>query len=427
MKHTRPLRRRQRRAAHRRTRRNARAQRSGRWRWARRCEKRPMRRSRLVDGRDATHECGATEAGDEAIQLDISLPSFGPISNSPELWWGLKVLWPLDQRYLYLLDFDASLDDGAWVPAGSAVFKSGGGSKTGGGSQNVTLEHLFGKISQAPHRVALRTTISFLDASFVPAQASSKIFDSSGFQAMVFINGPFQETWPDLRKPEIVRFKETRSSAPMSITLFDRYPSDFPPQVTAFPGPKPLESYFAPNRVQIIRLRLPDGRASGIVSEWPSGRGEKNSCTSADSLSASGLAAVELFGRMDPEIPVPLAAEAELYLDAFDKTLLTFPIVLGAVSSNAWWGDRIDGSEASADWVRFYFERTRGGASQSGLLERLDDQTASGHLILKPSRLVALRTQSFDRYYGRPLSIPVKIETATVKGRWIDLKDCPKR
>jgi hypothetical protein len=384
-------------------------------------QQRLLSRSKQNSGGDL-----AVLANRAGIQTDISLPSFGLISNSPELWWGFKVLWPLDQRYLYLLDFEASLDGAAWIPVGSAIFKAGAS------STSVTLEDLFGKLSQVQHRVAVRTKISFLDARAIPAQASKKVFDSSGFHAMAFIRGPSQGTWPALRKPEIVRFTEIRSSATMSVSLFDRYPSDFPSQVNAFPSAKPLESYFAPNRVQIIRLTLPERKASGITFEWPGSRGEKTYCTNADAVPANRVAAIELSGRMDTDISVPLAAEAELYVDASDKILLAFPFVLGSTFSNAWWGGRLVATTASLDsarfcTARFYFGRTRVGAPQSDLVERLDDQTATGHLILKPSRSVALRTQSFYRYYGQRLSIPVNIEITTVSARWIDFKDCPKR
>jgi serine/threonine protein kinase len=334
-----------------------------------------------------------------AIETDISLPSFGLISNSPELWWGFKTLWPLDPRYFYLLNFEASLDGGAWVPVGSALFKAGGGSTV------ATLEQLFGKLSQVQHRVALRTTISFLDASAVPAQTSEKVF-APPVPVMAFVSGPFDRTWPDLRKPDIVRFTETRSSATLSINLYDRYPPDFPPQVTAFPGPEPLESYFAPNRVRIVRLRLPEGRASGITFDWPSEPGEKSFCGSADSVPADRVAAMELFGRMVSEIPVPLAAEAELFEEGSDKALLAFPFVLGAAISNAWHGGRFWRTEGSVDLRRFYFSPAHGAISQ---MKRLDDRTISGRLILKPSRTVALRTQSFERYFGQPMSIPIKV------------------
>jgi serine/threonine protein kinase len=350
-----------------------------------------------------------------AIETDISLPTFGLISNSPELWWGFKTLWPLDPRYLYLLDFEASLDGGDWVPVGSALFRDGGG------STNTTLEELFGKLSQVQHHVALRTIISFLDAGVVPAQTSKKIFDSHGFHAMAFIKGPFDRTWPDLRKPDIVRFTETRSPATLSINLFDRYPPDFPLQVFAFPGREPLESYFAPNRLRIIRLRLPEGKASGITFEWPSEPGEKSFCGSADSVPADRAIVMELLGRMVSEIPVPLAAEAELFEEGSDKALLAFPFVLGPTGSNAWWDNRFIGTAAPPGLKRFYFSPAHGAISQR---KRLDDQTTSGRLILKPSRTVALRTQSFERYFGQPMSIPIKIEITTVSARWIVLKDC---
>jgi serine/threonine protein kinase len=359
-----------------------------------------------------------------AIETDISLPSFGLISNSPELWWGFKTRWPLDPRYLYLMDFEASLDGGAWVPVGSFLFPEEVQMRpqAGGGSKSVTLEELFGKLSQVQHRVALRTKISYLDASAVPAQTSKDIFDSSRFDdGIAFINGPFDRTWQDLRKSDFVRFTETRSPATLSINLYDRYPLDFPPQVFAFPGPEPLESYFAPNRLRIIRLRLPEGRASGITFEWPSEPGEKSYCSTADSVPADRVIAMELFGRMVSEIPVPLAAEAELFEEGSDRAVLTFPFALGAKMSNAWWDDRFTGLAASVDLWRFYFSPAHGAISQ---MKRLDDRTISGRLILKPSRTVALRTQSFERYFGQPMSIPIKIEITTVGARWIDFKEC---
>ncbi|MGD0363704.1 MAG: serine/threonine-protein kinase [Bryobacteraceae bacterium] len=361
------------------------------------------------------------------IQPVFLLPSFGLISNSPELWWGLETHWPLDQRYLYLLDFEASLDGGSWAPIGSAVFKAGSA------STSVTLEQLFGRLSQAPHRVVLRTTIRFLDAGAVPPQTYKQMFDSSRFRAAgpAFIRGAFQGTWPDLRKTDIVRFTETRSSETKAIDLYDRYPPEFPNRMATFPNGKTVETYFAPNRVQIIRLRLSGGSGPGIAFEWPSGPGQRTHCSSADSVPADRVAAMELSGRMDPQIPIPLAAEAELHVEGSDRALLAFPFVLGEAYSNAWWGDTFVGistdvsTSADSNRMRFYFRGTRGAAARSDLLERLAGQTASGYLILKPSRTVALGTQSFERYFGQPVSTPVKIEIATVEAKWIELKDCP--
>jgi hypothetical protein len=130
---------------------------------------------------------------------------------------------------------------------------------------------------------------------------------------------------------------------------------------------------------------------------------------------------MELLGRMVSEIPVPLAAEAELFEEGSDKALLAFPFVLGPTGSNAWWDNRFIGTAAPPGLKRFYFSPAHGAISQR---KRLDDQTTSGRLILKPSRTVALRTQSFERYFGQPMSIPIKIEITTVSARWIVLKDC---
>ena len=118
-------------------------------------------------------------------------------------------------------------------------------------------------------------------------------------------------------------------------------------------------------------------------------------------------------------------------MEGSDTALLAFPFVLGETYSNAWSGDRFEaistdvGTSADSNRTRYYFDRTRGAAARSGLLEGLAGQTASGHLILKPSRTVALGTQSFERYFGQPVSIRVKIEIATVEAKWIELKDCP--
>ena len=171
-------------------------------------------------------------------------------------------------RDLYLLDFEASLDGGSWAPIGSAVFKAGSA------STSVTLERLFGSLSQAPHRVVLRTTIRFLDAAPFHLKPISRYSIPRSFARMGRrSSGGLSRGRADLRKTEIVRFTETRSSETKAINLYDRYPPNSRIQMATFPNGKTVESYFAPNRVQIIRLRLSGGSGPGIAFAWPSGPG----------------------------------------------------------------------------------------------------------------------------------------------------------
>jgi len=379
----------------------------------------------------------ATLAARAAVQPDIKLPAFGLISSSPELWFGAKVYWPLDRRFVYLMDFEASLDGGAWVPVDSVALRG-----EGGGTNFKTIQQLFGKVSQAPHTVQVGTRISLLDARAVPAQTLEKVFGGSDQSSRE--RGPAgprarvpspMEAWAALRDSKAVRSSESHAAS-FSINMFDSYPPNFPTQVTSFPGPRPLESYFGPKRIRIVRLRLPPGRESGIAFEWPSRYGPSTkTCANADTLPSDRVAAVELFGTYDSRVPVPLAAEAEVHEDGVADRLLGFPLVVGEEDSNDWMGGRVRGTITSDTYLRLEFtcgclSSQHPGVVPSPLvssrsaLEGIPDQTTKGRLTLNPSRSLALATKSFERYLGQDLSIPVTIEVITVDAKWIDMSKC---
>jgi hypothetical protein len=191
-----------------------------------------------------------------------------------------------------------------------------------------------------------------------------------------------------------------------------------------FPGAHPIERTPTPLSIRPInaeaRPRAEEGAPPGFTFNWPSKNDPAIACGELSAIPANHLAGIELFFKFNPDIPVPIAAEAELFAKGVAEPVLALPLAFGnpsSIGSNAWWGDKISAANGSNEWLRLETLWTRGGAAPNGPLERLADQTTSGYLIMKPSRLVALGTQAFERYYGQTLKTPVSIEIVTVGAR----------
>ena len=327
------------------------------------------------------------------------------------------------REVIYIIDIEASLDNLPWQAVGSVAIRRDS-RKTGAYTVPLDLGRVFLSLSPLPHHIDFRATYKVLDAITVPQKSLSEVFESSEFYDFLINVGPFEGSWPVLRRAGKPLFTETRALGTFSVSLFDHYPDYFPRKVSLFPGAKPLDSYLHLERIRIVRLKLLQHKAFGIKFALPD---RSIHCLANDDVPKDGVLAVELLGRMDSGIPVPLADDARVYALGFKEPLLDFPFVLGLAqsSSNFWWQSTFRASEVFDGGARFYLTAQRALRSPHTVLNSLNDQTTEGFLTLSPSRSVALGTQSFDRYLDKPLSLPILFEIKTIAAEGADTNTCP--
>jgi len=355
-----------------------------------------------------------------AIRVEAGLPSaYGLFSDPPDFWFGASKVMSLGKGFLFLADLEGSLDGALGIPLGSVVVNDAGL------MQGTAVTQYFPGLSPAPHRIDVRATCRLLNTASFSSQELKKIFANSP-SAAVFALGRHELPWPALRKSDKWLSTETRSVGVVSFTLFkEGYPEEFPHKVSQVPG-KPIESYFHPTRVRILRLDLPQAPSSGVRFIW-SAEHKRPYCLGRNDSPPDAIFGIELFGPMDDkELPVPLAADAKLYDDRLVEPLLSFPLALRVEKLGNGWFQPEGGSEADDNWARLRFS-PGSAASSPDAVRRPDGKGIAGHLTLTPSRSVALATRAFDSYYAQPLSIPVEIEIQTVTAEAVDVKSCPQQ
>jgi len=126
---------------------------------------------------------------------------------------------------------------------------------------------------------------------------------------------------------------------------------------------------------------------------------------------------VQLWGLLDKNIPLPIAAVARVQMTTTPhEPIVSFPIILGEDNELDPWGWFIlQDRDGRIEWMSMSF-------ASSDLLKiatPAEDGSYRGVGALAPSRALALSTRRFDRYLGEEVSLPVEIEVRTVPGRWM--------
>ena len=356
-----------------------------------------------------------------ACRVTVDAPSFGLVSELPEL--GLSVNPGVDpgKAFLNVVYVEGALDDGPWEPIGSAAYQEK--DESSGFLERSTLDNFFprAKLTPTPHEIKLRATFRFFDPGKLSAEAQNEISKSRS----AFV----ENAWPWAQNAALL-FTETRELDTISINLFTEYPKDFPRAASATEGMGPPQSWFHLDRVRIVRVSLPAGNATGFALEWPHDKEKRSYCSPGNPADLTNrVIGIEFLGRMEP--PIPLAADGTVWSDRDSKPLLSFPIVLGELGQLYSVGNASIGANAvligSRDvWLSNMADfAAEDHPSLKTLPEGTKDGITSGHIDFVPSRSVALATKSLDRYFGEKLSIPVSsLEVITVPGEWIQKKGC---
>jgi serine/threonine protein kinase len=356
-----------------------------------------------------------------AVRLEVSLPSFGLLSDPPELGFGAREAMFVAQRFLFLADLEAALDNGPWKPIGSIIV-DGDPRGFGRHEEAFPLTQFYSGLSPVPHSIDFRAVCKLLNPADISEPEVKQILGSPGPRVHILV-GDYQSRWPGIRKLGIALFTEVRSVGSLHTTLFKSYPEDFPHKVLEAPGGKAMDTYFHPRRIRIVRLKLQQRSAPGVRFTWPTeNNNSRTYCLPLEDIRTDQVIGLELFGHMDSTIPVPLAGNARLYANRALGPLLSFPIAFGLGAENGWY-QPLRESLVSGDWAILRFE-PKPGASPEDRIQLQDDQLTEGHLDLTPSRSVALGTRWFEYYFARPLSMPMQIEIKTLNATAVDVKSC---
>jgi len=368
-----------------------------------------------------------------ACRASVDVPSFGLVSDLPDLFLGANAGVDPGKDFLNILSFEGALDDGPWEPIISVSFQQK--DESGGATNGDTLDKIFpvAKLTPTPHQVKLRVTFRLFEAEKLSSEAREELEKSR------FVPGAFEKAWPAVRNSAPL-FTETRALDPVSITLSTTYPDDFPRKVFASQVTEPPQKWSHLDRVRIVRVRLPAGSAPGFALRWPSvkgpGTGSSSSSASTNKTSycsspnltglTSPVVSIEFFGRLEPAVPI--AADATISSDHDLKPLLSFPVIwsdgqLRRVPTAA----RImsDSDDDDRTWPYNRMDFPNGKRTLPRLPDGIMDGMTTGRIDFVPSRSVALTLKGLDHYFGDQLSVPVaSLEVVTVPGEWVQTEGC---
>ncbi len=314
-----------------------------------------------------------------SAQLKLDVPSFGLISDSPELEFvaPLHVLdlhAPHGPRLAdsYIADIEVSWDGGDWH-----LVKVHTGGIRGGLGFTIGLLDIVGHegLSTGPHRLEARTTFSFLP------HLSERV--RNRLQIDEVRNGQDPGWLPTHDRPEPV-FRETRSLGVFEINLYGEYPADFPRAIPWDSSLGAIESWLAIEKIRIDRYV----RSSGEPFRRP---------------------CVSVVGKIREDLPLPIAFNATVSFSEDALDVVSFPFVLGRGrfhGSNAI--ERNDRADDSVATEVDYCQRPQWKLKEPG-----EDGNYRGTLRLVPSRDLALETKRLQRYVNQLVSFEVPIEIVT--------------
>lgn len=370
-----------------------------------------------------------------SVQIYPDLPAYGLVSNPPLLHTTFVSAQELIPIFSYAA-VEGSWDGGPWVPLHTAT-----GAAQIGFIGSVDLAAAFGRdrITEGPHRLALRAHIDFYDGRSFQRRPETSII----------LGAADHSRWPDLAKGTIVA-REVRDLGVSRITLFGRYPDGFPEMVSEHPK---LRSMFRPKRIQLIVV---DYRPDRIPCHEPSVAGhpllappttvegpqltgvrslkwydpERRSlyatylpCT-ANTRIERMVVGLHLEGSVDRSCPIAVAGEASLTFASAPER----PIVFGfGIGGGQVYGGGSDEFRQAGGGPLAYGPHTAGfglvisqlfvsseAASarslQPGAPFPLPEGTWDAEFRVVPSRELALATSRIDRLYDRPLVMPVRVE-----------------
>ena len=353
-----------------------------------------------------------------AAQVEVIAPRFGLRSSLPALKVRLKLFGDRSITdliepgipYLYVVDVEGSWDGAPWKLISTGWVHEVPADDLGWSISNglVPLSRFLApeQITNAPHQLKLRVHYKWIDPDTTavhtrPRYSRARFFDWSSEEfSLAQIQGP-------------TLLSDSRDLDPLSISLFDQYPADFPTQVSQGDATGTLRDYFRIDKIRLLRVRRPKEPLSGAIFYERPGH-DLRGTVSADQLSVPGplIMGFEIQGRMVGETPLPIAAYATLRDVGTGKPVVEFPFAFGPGTTDL---GRMGVSSNIEDGVTTLIIAA-GEATSIVVPPPETDYIFQGQLELIPSRELALNTRIFDHYLGSKVTIPVPVEVITVQG-----------
>ena len=168
-----------------------------------------------------------------------------------------------------------------------------------------------------PHRVDLRATVTFRD---LLASETSAFSDSCGTSPTV----------PDELAQRPVVAQSTTKLQSATVSLFAEYPADLPRQVDPSATTVSVDTWFKPERLTVVQVRLPRRTGAAFVASdprWPFTVSPK--CAPRGFDPAGTVIGFEIGGVFTRTPPVPVAATLAWRPVDAEHELLSFPLVAG--------------------------------------------------------------------------------------------------
>lgn len=363
--------------------------------------------------REDPHGILATKARRAAVRAEVTVPAFGLLSASPPIIFGFYNSSEVATHFfdsktdvIAVFDTQGALDGGRWVNTGWCGLLQGGSKMFSRDLQTYFPD----QIDAGPHQLEFRAQLYLVDPEEISDKIKTCVTDKS-----------FRDSIPELFLDES-RQSESRSLGRFAVNLFHEYPNSFPQVVDSASLAGPVDSWFRLDRLRIYRLSLIGQAAPFVRFVWPTRNIELCYVAPSVELKAQNLVAgIELFGRFNWRMPVPIAARAHVRVGDSPASLLSFPLTFGSGKMTVSIGDGAmswtttpDGAtpRITVDWAAF------NTGDYKELPTGLPDGITPGVLHLVPSREVALQTQQFMTYLGNDLLLPIDIEIVTIKAYW---------
>ncbi len=370
----------------------------------------------------------AIQATRAATAVRVELPAFALLSQLPDFRFSAMPLFDPGRDFLCRTEVQASWDGAPFRPIQYAVVRWESGRSSyvsySQGEPGTSLAAVIPAplLQAGPHRIELRANLTVLDVdrnSLLWREALNR--DSGGGESWQREAPPPMSDIPEL-------FRESRALEPLTITLFDKYPDSFPLAVVENEGTPPVESWFRPDSLLLFRVTLPVGageRYRANVDRTCQALGEPPAGADPHAGFPGGvLMVIQNAEGLVPEIPI--AARVTIQLPGRGGAIAGLPFAYG--KDELWLGDKHSAWTARGGSLEKPSIKTMGLFSSIRSNDALPwcvadlppDGLYTAQLALAPSRDVALETRRFDRYFGRELTFPVKLEIRTIQGMWAD-------
>jgi serine/threonine protein kinase len=348
-----------------------------------------------------------------SIPVKTTLVSFGLISDPPRLMFCKQApaIYELSNWH-HIIDLEVSWDNGPWLPIYSAILPLGSESYGLSLARVLTAKDL----TAGPHNLCTRANIIYLP------EVDTDLIQKMRKSGSLHVRGDAREFWPDLRKCGVET--ECRVLSSHMLSLFSTYSDDFPYRVR-FNETNDISSFdITIMGLKLLRVDVTEARSDRFGVTWPGWDTSEYSYNPTSHYYIPGDP--ELRGNLwigldliEVEIPailpVPIAAEARLYINAMTEPVFELPVTI----SESGFSLDIGVIYYDYDHLRTLFCPKRTSTSLS--LQKPVDGLYQGRILLVPSREIALATHEFSEYLGEEIEISIaSIEVSTLPITWLN-------